>query len=165
MTHILLDIKYDETLPLLYEKSIGEKIIYDWCNYNNHDLVMPPISYVFPSISIYNKTKHNKTKNNKTKNNKTKNEVNIDYNSNISQTYSAISDYENSVEYSGYTSFGLLKESHISIHTYPELNSIQLDFFSCKVLDKEHNVMFVEKKFHKNSAIKFNFKFLHRAIN
>tara|TARA_Y100000389_G_scaffold200621_1_gene241437 strand:+ start:4595 stop:5062 length:468 start_codon:yes stop_codon:yes gene_type:complete len=155
MSHILLDIKYDETLPLLYEKSIGEKIIYEWCNYNNHELVMPPISYVFPSISIYNKKK---------------NKVNVnhyieDYDSNISQTYSAVNDYDNSVEYSGYTSVGLLKESHISIHTYPELNSIQLDFFSCKMIDKERNVMFVEKKFHKTNTIKFDFKYLHREIN
>lgn len=31
----------------------------------------------------------------------------------------------------GYTAFALLAESHISIHTYPEYNSIFIDVFTC----------------------------------
>lgn len=31
----------------------------------------------------------------------------------------------------GYTAFALLAESHISIHTYPEYQSIFLDVFTC----------------------------------
>lgn len=151
MSHILLDIKYDNIEPILYDKSVGEKLIYNWCNYNNHDLVMPPISYVFPSVSIYKN------------NNSTINKKN-DYNTNISQNYSLLNDYDN-IEYNGYTSIGILKESHISIHTYPELNSIQLDLFSCKMIDEEHNKLFVEKYLNKKNAIKFKFSFLKRKID
>ena len=75
MTHILLDIKYKHKESVLYDKNRGESIINNWCEYNNHLLVMPPVSHVFPC-------------------------------------------YEQN-DYNGYTSIGLLKESHISIHTYP----------------------------------------------
>ena len=152
MSHILLDIKYENIESILYDKSIGEKLIYNWCNYNNHDLVMPPISYVFPSVSVYKTNDSSINKKN-------------DYNTNISQNYSLLNDYNDKIEYSGYTSIGILKESHISIHTYPELNSVQLDLFSCKMIDEDRNKLFVEKYLNKNNAIKFEFTFLKRKIN
>ena len=120
MTHILLDIKYKHKEPVLYDKNRGESIIKNWCEYNNHLLVMPPISHVFP---CYEPTGYN-----------------------------------------GYTSIALLKESHISIHTYPERNLIQIDFFSCKELDKRQNVEYVERVFKKSQAIIFDYRFISRSL-
>ncbi|ALS02750.1 hypothetical protein ATZ33_15600 [Enterococcus silesiacus] len=37
----------------------------------------------------------------------------------------------------GYTLFALLKESHLSIHTYPEHQSIFLDVFTCGNADSK----------------------------
>ena len=120
MTHILLDIKYKEKEPVLYDKNRGESIINNWCEYNNHLLVMPPVSHVFPC-------------------------------------------YEQN-DYNGYTSIGLLKESHISIHTYPEHNSIQIDFFSCKNLDKRQNEDYMERVFKKSHAVKYDCRFIARSV-
>ena len=136
MTHILLDIKYKNTYPILFDTNRGESIIKDWCDYNNHLLVMPPISYIFPT---YNERINN-------------NEVKLDY-PNLDCSYN------------GYTSIALLKESHISIHTYPEKNYIQIDFFSCKSLDKRQNIEYVERVFKKSDTLKFNLQFINRQYD
>ena len=57
------------------------------------------------------------------------------------------------------TSIGMLKESHISIHTYPEYNCIQIDFFSCKELNKRQNVEYIERVFKKSEAEKAQIQF------
>ena len=45
---------------------------------------------------------------------------------------------------SGYTGFGILSESHITIHTYPEEKKIALDLYSCKTLDEKLNITFIK---------------------
>ena len=42
----------------------------------------------------------------------------------------------------GISGIALLCESHVSIHTYPEIQTIYADIFSCKILDKEKNLSF-----------------------
>ena len=37
----------------------------------------------------------------------------------------------------GISGMAMLCESHVSIHTYPETNTIYADIFSCKTLNKE----------------------------
>lgn len=120
MTHILLDIKYKHKESVLYDKNRGESIIENWCEYNNHLLVMPPVSHIFPSYELNG--------------------------------------------YQGYTSIGLLKESHMSIHTYPEYNSIQIDFFSCKKLDERQNVDYMERIFKKSQSLKYDYRFITRSL-
>ena len=129
MSHILLDIKYKNTEPLLYDKNRGEYIIINWCEFNNHFLVMQPISYIFP-LKYEAGTFHSSTAN-----------------------------YQH-----GYTSVGILKESHISIHTYPELNSIQIDFFSCNKLNKRQNIEYMERIFNKSKSVIFDCKFIDRKL-
>jgi S-adenosylmethionine/arginine decarboxylase-like enzyme len=155
MTHILLDIKYKNTETVLYDKNRGESIIKNWCESNNHSLVMPPVSHVFPTYDQY------------------KSEIEGFYNSSLTnrdheyQLYngdSSETSQNESKNYNGYTSFGLLKESHISMHTYPEYNCIQIDFFSCKDLDKRQNIEYVERVFKKSSAIKFELQFIKREV-
>ena len=131
MTHILLDIKYNHTESVLYDKTRGESIIINWCEFNNHTMVMQPITYVFP-------LRHQENK----------------------------GGFQSSVANSqhGYTSVGLLKESHISIHTYPEYNSIQIDFFSCNELNKRQNIEYMERIFKKSEAATFKWRFIDRVI-
>lgn len=62
---------------------------------------------------------------------------------------------------SGYTGIGILSESHISIHTYPENNMISIDFYSCKDLDYKQNVEFIQQNLLINS-IDHTFKYIKR---
>lgn len=161
MTHILLDIKYRNTEPILYDKNRGESVIKSWCEYNNHTLVMPPISHVFPSFNDRNTTviieefypQTMDTYGSEIFSLKNDKDVKKESVGNIQNKY-----------YNGYTSIGMLKESHISFHTYPELNSIQIDFFSCKQLNKNQNIEYIERVFKKSTSIKFDYKFIERKI-
>jgi len=45
----------------------------------------------------------------------------------------------------GISGIALLCESHVSIHTYPEIQTIYADIFSCKILDKEKNLSFIKR--------------------
>ena len=44
----------------------------------------------------------------------------------------------------GYTGLVLLAESHASIHTYPETNTIFIDLFSCRELSETDNKTFLD---------------------
>ena len=63
--------------------------------------------------------------------------------------------------YNGYTGFGILMESHISIHTYPEKNKISIDIYSCKMIDLQKNLIYIQYYF-KNSKHKIFYNFLLR---
>ena len=142
MTHIILDIKYVKTEPVLYDNNRGESIIRDWCEYNKHMLVMSPVTHIFPSFNQTNFTT-----------------IIEDF---YPQSTNTSSQNKN---YNGYTTIGMLKESHISIHTYPELNSMQVDFFSCKTLNIPQNIEYIERIFKKSNAIKFNYKCIERPVS
>jgi S-adenosylmethionine/arginine decarboxylase-like enzyme len=45
---------------------------------------------------------------------------------------------------SGYTGVGILSESHITIHTYPEEKKLALDLYSCKTIDEKLNITFIK---------------------
>ena len=45
----------------------------------------------------------------------------------------------------GYSGIALLRESHTSIHTYPENNVVYADLFSCNKLDKANNKKFIDE--------------------
>ena len=47
----------------------------------------------------------------------------------------------------GYSSFVMIAESHISIHTFPELNYISFDCYSCKWFDTEKVVEIFQEFF------------------
>lgn len=153
MTHILLDIKYKTTESILYDKNRGESIIKNWCEYNNHSLVIPPVTHVFPSYNERNTEKIHEGF----------------FQSSLTNCEYGYQVYHEEQQpkmqnLNGYTSFGLLKESHISIHTYPEHNSIQIDFFSCKNLNKKQNLGYIERVFKKAEAVKFDCQFINRQV-
>lgn len=55
----------------------------------------------------------------------------------------------------------LIAESHISIHTFPDKNYINIDVFSCKAFDAELAVQFMKDKFGITSA---NTQVLERGL-
>ena len=142
MTHILLNIKYKNRESILTDDTIGKNLIIDWTNYNDHKLVKEPIMYVFPAAYIIKK------------NDKEELCYNDSNENNVVQR----------LDYSGYTGLGLLSESHISIHTYPEKNTIHIDFFSCKQLDKDKNTDFIEKRLKQKESTIFQLTFINREL-
>ena len=68
----------------------------------------------------------------------------------------------NDDNYQGYTGFGILKESHISIHTYPEENKAFIDFYSCKNLNIPKNKEFIENYFIKSNKDKIALQVIKR---
>ena len=56
----------------------------------------------------------------------------------------------------GISGIALLCESHVTIHTYPETQTIYGDLFSCKYLDKQQNIDFINKYQIKSQNLDFH---------
>ena len=156
MTHILVNIEYNDLLPILNDEKKGKRMIEEWTTYNNHTLVKSPDMVVFPSTYIEKKDKSKDW------------DVNSFSNFGLYDNFSFLNSQNNDVvrqyNYHGYTGVGILKESHISIHTYPEQKCMHIDFFSCKILNKKHNTIFIEKYFEKSKAKQFKIQFINRNL-
>src|SRR5215472_5941010 len=49
--------------------------------------------------------------------------------------------------YSGVSGFVIIAESHIAIHTFPELDYFTMDVFSCRDFDPEEAIKYIEEAF------------------
>ena len=58
----------------------------------------------------------------------------------------------------GISGMAILCESHVSIHTYPETNTIYADIFSCKTLNKEKNIAFMKEYGARNIDLELIFR-------
>ena len=156
MTHILVNIEYKEREKILIDEKAGERMIEEWCTYNNHTLVKRPDMVVFPSTYIQKKNSSKSW------------DIDSYANDGLHTSFSFFNTSNNDVvvehSYHGYTGVGILKESHISIHTYPEEKTMHVDFFSCKQLNYTENMNFIEKYFDKPNATKFKVQFINRAL-
>jgi S-adenosylmethionine/arginine decarboxylase-like enzyme len=120
MSHIIIDIKLNNYNKILFEEEKGKEIINKWIDLNSHTLLKKLDFYTFPPMKNYL----------------------IKYNLNL---YNKISkENPDILNLSGYTGFGILSESHITIHTYPEEKKIALDLYSCKTLDEKLNITFIK---------------------
>ncbi len=62
-----------------------------------------------------------------------------------------IKEYHGSkIEDWGLSGFVLIAESHISVHTFPEKQFVNVDIFSCKQFDVELSLAIVKKQFRIN---------------
>jgi len=61
----------------------------------------------------------------------------------------------------GISALVIIAESHISIHTFPSYNYMNVDIFSCKNFDVEKAVKFIIKSF---NVKKFEKKLLNRGL-
>ena len=156
MTHILVNIEYKQRVAILTDEKAGERMIQEWCNYNNHTLVKRPEMVVFPSTYIQKKDTSKLW------------DIHSYSNDGLQNTFSFFNQSNNDIvvehSYHGYTGIGILKESHISIHTYPEQKCIHVDFFSCKQLNYNENIFFIEKYFDKPNTKKWKVEFIDRSL-
>jgi S-adenosylmethionine decarboxylase len=60
----------------------------------------------------------------------------------------------------GVSGFVIIAESHIALHTYPELGFFAMDVFSCKEFDVEKAVKFAVKRF---GPTRYDHKLLNRG--
>ncbi len=60
----------------------------------------------------------------------------------------------------GVSGFVIIAESHIAIHTYPEIGFFALDVFSCKDFDIEKAIRYAVKQF---SLTQYDHKLLNRG--
>ena len=56
--------------------------------------------------------------------------------------------------FSGYSVFQIIKESHIALHTWPEYNYLALDIFSCKKIKAEKVINFLKRNLNKEIEIR-----------
>jgi len=56
--------------------------------------------------------------------------------------------------YVGYSIFQIIKESHISFHTWPEYNYLAIDIFSCKKFNSQKIINFLKSTLNKEAKIK-----------
>jgi len=47
----------------------------------------------------------------------------------------------------GFTCFAIIEESHISIHTFTDTNTANIDVFSCKNFNEKKVIEYIKKKF------------------
>ena len=120
MSHIIIDIELKTFNNLLFEEGKGKNFLRKWIKFNSHNLLKELDFHTFPPMKDYLK-KHNL---------KLYNEISKE-NANI-------------LILSGYTGVGILSESHITIHTYPEEKRIALDLYSCKIINEHSNIEFIK---------------------
>ena len=141
MTHIMINIKYHERLPILTNEKLGNRMIEDWSNYNHFTLMKRPEMHVFPSSFMEME------------------ESTFPWdtfgllNSKLQDSFSYVVDDKHAIvnqkQYHGYSGFGILKHAHISIHTS---------------LDSQKNKDFVEKYFEKGKSKVFKMEIVNRSV-
>ncbi len=120
MSHIIIDIELNNYNKILFEEEKGKEIINNWIDLNSHTLLKKLDFYTFPPMKSYL----------------------VKYNLNL---YNKISKEDPDIlNLSGYTGVGILSESHITIHTYPEEKKMALDLYSCKTIDEKLNITFIK---------------------
>ena len=120
MSHIIIDIELNNYNKILFEEEKGKEIINNWIDLNSHTLLKKLDFYTFPPMKNYL----------------------VKYNLNL---YNKISKEDPDIlNLSGYTGVGILSESHITIHTYPEEKKMALDLYSCKTIDEKLNITFIK---------------------
>ena len=119
--HLMIDALTDNSAALaipenatLFLEDIVEKI--------NMTMILPPITVKFPHSVCELARVLESLKTEGLEKSKTASEIRTNLKNRKEQTY-------------GYSTFLMIAESHLSIHTFPELNYISFDCYSCKYFD------------------------------
>ena len=119
--HLMLDIivKSGENLT---NPEKGQKLLEDIIETIGMTMVLPPITVKFPHAISEMKRTLTTLRNEGLGDSKAATELAIDLEKRKKQEY-------------GYSSFVMIAESHLSMHTFPELNYFSFDCYSCKNFD------------------------------
>ena len=143
--HFILDCKLNDT-EFLNNSQMGIAFINLIINKLNLNLLMPLILVNFPDYNNFKGIKNFS-------------EQHFENKINYIDT-SCFKDYKKD-NISGYSLSGIISESHITIHTFPEENYFSFDLYSCTKFDTELliNIFKEEIKY-----IKLDYKFFKRGI-
>ena len=85
-------------------------------------MILPPVTVKFPHAVCEMKRIYDRLRNEGLENSTTAQEIKNDLEMRKKESY-------------GYSTFVMIAESHLSIHTFPELGYISFDCYSCKYFD------------------------------
>ena len=122
--HFILDCKINENLSFLIDYDKGINLINKIVKEVELNILTPVILIDFPE---YEKNIKITPFENQIFENKIK----------FIQPNCFINTDKNKKNNSGYSLFGIISESHISIHTFPEANFFSFDLYSCKKFNTE----------------------------
>jgi S-adenosylmethionine decarboxylase len=134
--HLMIDAIASNTQKLIkpeYAIQFLEQIVEEI----DMTMILPPITVKFPHAVCEMKRILNKLNAEGLSESLTARQISHDLDSRKEQAY-------------GYSTFVMIAESHLSIHTFPELNYISFDCYSCKYFDTK----VVESILHENFNIK-----------
>jgi len=122
--HFILDCKINENFNFLIDYNLGINLINKIVKEVGLNILTPVILIDFPE---YDKNIKITPFENQIFENKIK----------FIQPNCFINTDKNKKNNSGYSLFGIISESHISIHTFPEANFFSFDLYSCKKFNTE----------------------------
>ena len=121
--HLMLDVIVKDG-KILSDPQIGTAFLEDIVESIDMTQILPPITVKFPhAVSELTRTLES-LKNEGLENSNTAKQIREDLRLRKEESY-------------GYSSFLMIAESHLSIHTFPELNYFSFDCYSCKWFDDE----------------------------
>ena len=102
-------------------------------------MILPPVTVKFPHAVCEMNRIYDRLKAEGLENSKTGQEIKNDLNMRKQESY-------------GYSTFVMIAESHLSIHTFPELGYISFDCYSCKYFDTTVVEELLKKYFNVNKC-------------
>ena len=131
--HLMLDIIVQSGENLTNPEK-GQKFLEDIVETIGMTMVLPPITVKFPHAISEMKRTLTTLRNEGLGDSKAATELAIDLEKRKKQEY-------------GYSSFVMIAESHLSMHTFPELGYFSFDCYSCKDFDSSLVVSILHKNF------------------
>jgi len=131
--HLMLDIIVQSGENLTNPEK-GQKFLEDIVETIGMTMVLPPITVKFPHAISEMKRTLTTLRNEGLGDSKAATELAIDLEKRKKEEY-------------GYSSFVMIAESHLSMHTFPELGYFSFDCYSCKDFDSSLVVSILHKNF------------------
>ena len=139
--HILIDCTLENN-SILVDYNVGLKFFNKIINTLKLNLLMPYILVDFPEYEKFNGiTPFNQQK--------------INNNNKFIQSNCFVDFFYSDKNLGGYSLMGIISESHISIHTFPEKNYFSFDLYSCKAFDTQLLINIFEQEL-KGCELKYN---------
>ena len=135
--HLMLDVVVDENADLC-SPEIGVNILEDIVEAIDMTMILPPVTVKFPHSTCELARVLKDLEAEGLGDSNTANDLRTKLKERKEESY-------------GYSTFVMIAESHLSIHTFPELNYFSFDCYSCKWFDKDKVVAAISN--HTNATL------------